>query len=48
MAIIKWKTIEDIELEEFEQSLIPPKEEIDKANRELETIDLLIELELLI
>ena len=44
MAIIKWKTKEEIEQEELLESLISTQEEIFDAELEIKTINLLIEL----
>lgn len=45
MGQILWKTQEQIDQEELERLLMPSQEEIEKAKREMETINLLIELE---
>lgn len=44
MAIIKWKTNEEIEEEKLLESLISTQEEIFDAELEIKTITLLIEL----
>lgn len=47
MAQINWKSQVEIENEEIEKLLLPSNEELDKAKREMETINLLIELEVI-
>ena len=47
MAIIKWKTKQEIEDERLLESLIPTKEEIEKAELEINISNLLMELEVM-
>lgn len=44
MPTIKWKSQEQIEQEKLDAQVKPKQEEIDKAKRDLEVIDLLVEL----
>lgn len=47
MATIKWKTKQEIEDEKLLESLIPTKEEIEKAELEINVITLLQDLEVI-
>ena len=47
MAKIKWKTIQEIENEKLLESLIPDREEVEKAELEINIINLLMELEVM-
>lgn len=47
MAQIKWKSKTEIEEEELLESLIPTKEEIEKAELEISVINLLQDLEVI-
>lgn len=47
MAIIKWKTNQEIKEEKLLKSLKPSKEEIENAELEIKVINLLQELEVL-
>jgi hypothetical protein len=47
MAKIKWKTNQEIEEEKLLESLIPTKEEINKAELEINVINLLQDLEVI-
>lgn len=47
MANIKWKSQQVIDEEGLEKLLTPSQEEIEKAQREIDTINLLIELEVI-
>lgn len=44
MAEIKWKTQEEMDEEKLEQMLMPSQEEIEKAKRELEIMELVPEV----
>jgi hypothetical protein len=44
MAVIKWKTVEEIEEEKLLESLLPSREETEQAEFELKSINLLIDL----
>ena len=47
MAIIKWKTKQEIEDEKILEDLIPTKEEIENAELEIKVIMLLQDLEVI-
>lgn len=47
MAQIKWKTNQEIKEEKLLDDLIPTKEEINKAELEINVINLLLDLEVI-